>query len=186
MSVDDVLLNADGRMRKAAEVLKDDLAAIRTGRASPGLVSHIKVDYHGVLVPLNQVAGISVPDARMLVIQPWDKGALQDIEKAILKSDLGLTPSTAGNVIRLAIPQLTEERRSQLAKMVRKRVEEGRVSVRNVRREALEKQRELKDAKELSEDAQKRAQTRLQQLTDRAIAEIDRIAKEKEAELLEF
>ncbi len=186
MTVDDVLVNADGRMRKAGEVLRDDLAAIRTGRASPGLVSHLRVDYHGVPVPLNQMASISVPDARTLVIQPWDREALPNIEKAILKSDLGLTPTTAGNVIRLAIPQLTEERRNQLVKMVRKRVEEGRVAVRNVRREALEKLRELKDARELSEDAQKRAQTRLQQLTDRAIAEVDKIAKEKEAELLEF
>ncbi len=186
MSEDDVLLGAEGKMRKAVEVLKEDLAAIRTGRASPGLVNHIRVDYHGVPVPLNQIAGISIPDARMLVIQPWEREILPSIEKAILKSDLGLNPTTDGNVVRLAIPQLTEERRNQLVKMVRKRVEEGKVSVRNMRREGLEKLRELKENKEMSEDEQKRALSRLQQVTDRFIEDIDQIAKDKEAELLEF
>jgi len=186
MSEDDVLLGAEGKMRKAAEVLKDDLAAIRTGRASPGLVNHIRVDYHGVPVPLNQIASVSVPDARMLVIQPWEREILPSIEKAILKSDLGLNPTSDGNVVRLAIPQLTEERRSQLVKMVRKRVEEGKVSVRNVRREGLEGLRELKENKEMSEDEQKRALARLQQITDRFTEDIDQIAKDKEAELLEF
>ena len=128
MSEDDILLSVEGKMRKAVEVLKDDLAAIRTGRASPGLVNHIRVDYHGVPVPLNQIASVSVPDARMLVIQPWERDILPSIEKAILKSDLGLNPTSDGNVVRLAIPQLTEERRNQLVKMVRKRVEEGKVA----------------------------------------------------------
>ena len=186
MSAEDVLQTAEGKMRKAGEVLKDDLATIRTGRASTGLVSNIKVDYHGVPVPLNQIAGISVPEARMLIIQPWEREVLPSIEKAILKSDLGVNPSSDGNIIRLVIPQLTEERRNQLVKMVRKRVEEGRIAVRNVRREGLEKLRELKDAKELSEDEQKRALNTLQQITDRSIDEIDKIAKGKESELLEF
>jgi len=186
MSEDDILLGAEGKMRKAMEVLKDDLAAIRTGRASPGLVNHIRVDYHGVPVPLNQIASISVPDARMLVIQPWERDVLPSIEKAILKSDLGLNPTNDGNVVRLAIPQLTEERRNQLVKMVRKRVEEGKVAVRNVRREGLEKLRELRENKEMSEDEQKRALGRLQQVTDRFTEDIDQIASDKEAELLEL
>ena len=186
MSEEDVLQSAEGRMRKAIGVLKDDLAAIRTGRASPGLVSNIRVDYHGVPVPVNQIASITVPEASMLVIQPWERDILPSIEKAILKSDLGLTPTNDGNVIRLVIPQLTEERRNQLVKMVGKRVEEGKVAVRNVRREGLEKLRKLKDSKEMSEDEQKRALGRLQQITDRFIEETDQIAKGKESELLEF
>jgi ribosome recycling factor len=186
MGAEDVLLSADGKMRKAIEVLKEDLAAIRTGRASPGLVNNVRVDYHGVPVPVNQIASISVPEARMLVIQPWERDILPSIEKAILKSDLGLTPTNDGNVIRLVIPQLTEERRNQLVKMVGKRVEEGKVAVRNVRRDGLERIRELKDNKEMSEDEQKRALGRLQQITDSFIEEIDKIASDKESELLEF
>jgi len=186
MSGEEVFVSADAKMRKAVEVLKHELATIRTGRAHPGLVEHIMVDYHGTPVPLNQIAGIGIPEARLLVIQPWDKQVLPNVEKAILKSDLGLTPNNDGNVIRLAVPQLTEERRSQLVKVVRKRVEDGRVAVRNVRRDAVEGLRKLKENKEMSEDEQKRAMTRLQQLTDKFIEETDRIAKSKEAELLEF
>ena len=186
MSSEEVFGSADAKMRKAVEVLKHELATIRTGRAHPGLVEHIMVDYHGTPVPLNQIAGIGIPEARLLVIQPWDKQVLPNVEKAILKSDLGLTPNNDGNIIRLAIPQLTEERRSQLVKVVRKRVEDGRVAVRNVRRDAVEGLRKLKENKEMSEDEQKRAMTRLQQLTDKFIEEIDRIAKSKETELLEF
>lgn len=186
MSAEAVLQNADSRMRKAVEALKHELATIRTGRAHPGLVEHIVVEYYGNPVPLNQVAGISTPEARLLVIQPWDKQVLPNIEKAILKSDLGLTPLNDGNIIRLPIPQLTEERRNQLVKMVRKRVEDGKVAVRNVRRDALEGLRKLKDDKEITEDEQKRAMGRLQQLTDKFIEEMDRVAKGKEAELLEI
>lgn len=186
MNADDVLQNADSRMRKAVEALKHDLVAIRTGRAHPGLVERIMVEYYGNPVPLNQIAGISTPEPRLLVIQPWDKQVLPNIEKAILKSDLGLNPLNDGNVIRLHIPQLTEERRNQLVKIVRKRVEDGRVAVRNVRRDALENLRKLKDDKEITEDEQKRAMTRLQQLTDKFIDEMDRLAKSKEAELLEI
>jgi len=186
MSGESVLLNADTKMRKAVDVLKHELSTVRTGRAHPGLVEHIMVDYHGTPVPLNQIAGISVPEARLLVVQPWDKSVLQNVEKAILKSDLGLNPHNDGNIIRLAIPQLTEERRAQLVKVVRKKVEDGRVAVRNVRRDALEGLRKLKDDKEMTEDEQKRALGRLQQLTDKFIEEIDRIAKAKESELMEF
>ncbi|MDY6892300.1 MAG: ribosome recycling factor [Chloroflexota bacterium] len=186
MSAEDVLQNANDKMEKAVDVLKSDFAAIRTGRASPGLVNRISVDYHGVAVPLNQIANISIPEARMIMIQPWERDIISSVEKAILKSDIGLNPSNDGNVIRLAIPQLTEERRNQLVKMVRKRAEDGKVAVRNVRRDGLEKLRSLKDAKEISEDDQKRALGQLQQLTDKSIEEISQIAKEKETELLEF
>lgn len=186
MSEDDVLLSAESKMHKAIEVLESELATVRTGRASPSLVENVRVDYYGVVVPLNQIAGISTPEARLIVIQPWEKQILANIEKAILKSDLGLNPINDGIVIRLAIPQLTEERRTQLVKVVRRRTEEGRVAVRNVRREALEKLRELKENKELSEDEQKRALGRLQQLTDSFIENIEQIAKGKETELLEF
>jgi len=186
MSADDVLQSADTKMSKAVDILRDDLGAIRTGRASPGLVSNIRVDYHGVPTPLIQIASISVPEARMLVIQPWERDIVSSIEKAILKSDLGISPSSDGNIIRLAIPQLTEERRNQLVKMVRKRAEDGKVATRNVRREGLEKLRGMKDSKELSEDDQKRALSRLQQITDKYTEEIDSVAKLKESELLEF
>jgi ribosome recycling factor len=186
MSGDEVLQTAEAKMQKAIEALRNELSTIRTGRASPSLVEHIRVDYHGVAMPLNQIASISTPEARLIVIQPWERQILGDIEKAILKSDLGLNPNSDGNVIRLNIPQLTEERRSQLVKVVRRRVEEGRVSVRNVRREAMEKLRSLKDSKEMSEDEQKRAMGRLQQITDGFIEKTDQVAKDKEAELLEF
>lgn len=186
MSGDEVLQAADSKMEKAIEALKSELATIRTGRASPSLVEHIRVDYHGVAVPLNQVASISTPEARLIVIQPWERQVLTNIEKAILKSDIGLNPNNDGNVIRLVIPQLTEERRTQLVKMVRARIEDGRVSVRNVRREAMEKLRSLKEDKEMSEDEQKRAMGRLQQVTDGFIVRIDQVAKDKETELLEF
>jgi len=186
MSADEVLRNAEGKMAKAIEVVKEDLAGIRTGRASAGLVNHVRVDYHGVPMPLNQISSISVPEARMLVIQPWERDMLPSIEKAILKSDLGINPSNDGNVVRLAIPQLTEERRNELVKMVRRRVEEGKVSVRNVRRDGVEKLRHMKDSKEMSEDEQKRMMNRLQQITDSSTGEIDQIAKGKEAELMEI
>jgi len=186
MNTEDILINVEGKMRKAMDVLKEELATIRTGRASTGLVSNIRVDYHGVPMPINQIASISVPEARILVIQPWERDILSAIEKAILKSDLGLVPANDGNVIRLTIPQLTEERRVQLVKSVRKRIEEGKVAVRNVRRDGLEKSRGLKDNKELSEDEQKRFAGQLQKITDRFTDEIDNLGKGKEAELLEL
>jgi len=183
--IDDIFSETSRKMGKAIEALKRELATIRTGRATPAIVDHIKVDYYGVPTPLSQMATISVPEARLLLIQPWDRQALSSIEKAILKSDLGLTPANDGNVIRLRIPQLTEERRRELIRVVRKRVEEGRVALRNIRRTALEEIRKLEQAKEISQDEQKRAQERLQQLTDGFIEEVDKLAKDKEAELLE-
>jgi len=171
-------------MGKAVEALQKELATIRTGRAHPGLVEHLRVDYYGAPTPLNQLATINVPEPRLLVIQPWDRQSLGAIEKAIHKADLGLNPINDGNVIRLAIPQLTEERRKELAKVVRKKVEEGRVAVRNVRRDCHDELRRLQKEKEISEDAQFRAQEDLQKLTDGFIEEVERVGEEKEAELL--
>lgn len=184
--INDVLTSAETKMEKAIEALRRDLATIRTGRAQPGLVEHLKLDYYGVPTPLNQVATVTVPEARLLVIQPYDRNAISTIEKAILKSDLGLTPSSDGRVIRLPIPQLTEERRKDLIKMVHKKVEEGRVSLRNLRREASEELRDMEKKKEISEDDLKRAQEQLQKLTDGHMAEVDKVGQQKEADLREI
>ncbi len=183
--IDNVLSETSTKMAKTIEAMRRELAAIRTGRAIPALIDHIKVDYYGVPTSLNQIATISAPEARLLLIQPWDRHALSSIEKAILKSELGLNPSNDGTVIRLRIPQLTEERRRELVRVVRKRAEESRVALRNIRRSALEQFRELEQKKEISQDEQKRAQERLQELTDSFIEEVDRAGRDKEAELLE-
>jgi ribosome recycling factor len=182
--IDDVLADAKDRMGKAVEALRKELATIRTGRAHPGLIEHLRVDYYGAPTPLNQLATINVPEPRLLTIQPWDHQSLGAIEKAILKSDLGLNPSNDGNIIRLVIPQLTEERRKELVKVVHKKVEEGRVAVRNVRRDRHDELRRLQREKEISEDAQYLAQEELQKLTDDFIKDIERVGEEKEAELL--
>ena len=182
--IDDVLADAKDRMGKAVEALRKELATIRTGRAHPGLIEHLRVDYYGAPTPLNQLATINVPEPRLLTIQPWDQQSLGTIEKAILKSDLGLNPSNDGNIIRLPIPQLTEERRKELVKVVHKKVEEGRVAVRNVRRDRHDELRRLQKEKEISEDAQYLAQEELQKLTDGFIQEVERVGEEKEAELL--
>lgn len=178
------LKEAKSRMRKAVEALVHELATVRTGRASPGIVEHLRVEYYGTPTPLNQLATITAPDARLLVIQPYDRTSIGAIEKAILKSDLGLTPSNDGTVIRLAIPPLTEERRRELVKHVRKRVEEARVAVRNIRRDVHEHLRRQEHEHEISQDELHRAETELQKLTDEQIEEIDRIGEEKEKELL--
>ena len=182
--IDDVFNEAKDRMTKAVEALRRELATIRTGRAHPGLVEHLRVDYYGVPTPLNQLATISVPDPRLLTIQPWDRQAMGAIEKAILKSDLSLTPTNDGTVIRLSIPQLTEERRRELAKVVHKKVEEGRVEVRNIRRDGHDELRRLQHEKLISEDDQYRGQEKLQKLTDDFVQQIDRLGEQKEAELL--
>jgi ribosome recycling factor len=162
-----------------------ELASIRSGRATPALVEHIKADYAGVLTPLNQMARISVGGARLLVIQPWDKSGLQSIEKAILKSDLGLNPSSDGTVIRINIPPLSEERRQELVKAVRKRVEERKIMIRNLRRDAIIELKNLEKSKDISQDDSKRAQDKLQKLTDSATAEAEKIGRDKEVELME-
>jgi ribosome recycling factor len=181
----DVLNDAEDRMKKSVEALQRELAAIRTGHAHVGLVDHVRVDYYGTPTPLNQMATVAAPEPRLLTIQPWDRSALPAIEKAIQKSDLGLTPSNDGAIIRLAIPPLTEQRRKELIKLVHARVEEGRVAIRNIRRDDIEKLRRMTHDKEISEDDQKKGQEQLQKLTDKYIAEIDQRGKAKEAELLE-
>jgi ribosome recycling factor len=183
--VEDLFGDADRRMQKAIEVLKQDLAAIRTGRASSALVDRITVDYYGTPTPINQVATISVPEARLLVIQPWDRKMLTDIEKAIQKSDLGINPSNDGQVIRLAIPPLNEERRRDMVKMVHKKLDEHKVAIRNIRRDAHDKLRDREKKKEISEDELKRSTERLQKLTDRYIDEMEKVGKSKELEILE-
>ena len=183
--VDDVLGDAERRMQKAIEALKQDITSIRTGRASSALIERITVDYYGTPTPINQVASISVPEARLLVIQPWDRKLLTDIEKAIQRSDLGINPNNDGQVIRLAIPPLNEERRREMVKTLHKKLDEHKVAIRNVRRDAQDKFREREKKKEISEDELKRSTERLQKLTDRYIDEMDKVGKSKELEILE-
>ncbi len=180
------LWNIKEKMGKSIEVMKRELATIRTGRATPALIEHIKVEYAGVPTPLNQIAGISAPGARLLVIQPWDKGSIHSIEKAILKSDLGLNPASDGSVIRINIPPLTEERRQELIKTVRRRVEEGRIAIRNLRREAMEELKGVEKNKDISQDEYKRTLDQLQKLTDSFIADAEQIGRDKEVELMEI
>ena len=179
-----VISDADSRMKKAVEALTKELATIRTGRANTSLVEHLQVDYFGSTMPLNQLSQIAAPDARMITIQPWDKNAIGPIEKAILKSDIGLTPANDGTVLRLTLPQLTEERRRELAKSVSKRVEEGKIAVRNVRRDAMDKVKEKEKNKELSQDDSRRAQDQIQKVTDSVMVQIENVAKAKEKEVL--
>jgi ribosome recycling factor len=176
---------ATHKMEQAVAHLKEELAGIRTGRAAPALLNRITVEYYGTPVPLNQLAGISVPEPRLLQVQPFDKTAISAIEKAIQTSDLGITPSNDGQVIRLAFPQLTEERRKELVKQVHHRAEEGRVAVRNVRRHAKDEMEKLEHDGAISEDDLMRGEKELQKLTDRFVAEIDEIQQHKEKELLE-
>jgi ribosome recycling factor len=183
--IDEVLSDASTRMGKTIEALRKDLASVRTGRATPTLVDNIKADFYGTPTPLKQMATISAPEARLLVIQPWDNTTIGEIKKAILKSELGLNPSSDGNVIRLAIPPLSEERRRELVKAVHKKAEEGRIALRNIRRDALEMLRALEKEKEISQDEQKRAQERLQEITDSFIEKAGELAQAKEAELLQ-
>ena len=178
-----IILEIEEKMQKTVAGMKQELLPIRTGRASPSLIEHIKVDYAGTPTPLNHIAGISAPDARLLVIQPWDRNTIAGISKAIQSSDLGLNPSSDGTLIRIAIPSLSEERRAELIKIVHKRVEERKVSIRNLRREALEKMKELEKKKDISQDEQKRASGQLQKITDSFIANIEQIGKAKETEL---
>ncbi len=180
-----ILSATEKKMKAVSEGLKQELATIRTGRASPALIEHIKVDYGGVPTPLNQIAGISVPEARLLAIQPWDPGSMHSIEQAILKSDLGLNPINDGRLIRLSIPPLSEERRKDLTKIVHKRLEERRVAVRNLRRDALEELKKAEKNKQISQDESRRAQEQLQKMTDANIAVAEKIGQEKEKELME-
>jgi ribosome recycling factor len=180
-----VVADAKTHMQKAVEATKREFAGVRTGRASPALLERVSVDYYGVATPVTQVASVSVPEARLLVIQPWDKALIKEIERAILKSELGLTPSTDGAVIRLPIPSLTGERRRELVKVVHKQAEEGRVAIRNIRRDNREKLERLEKAGDLSKDDARRHQDELQKITDQHIKEIDTLLAAKEKEITE-
>ena len=182
--IDEFLDDATHRMRQAVAHLEQELQATRTGRASPALVENLSVEYYGQPTTLKQIAGISVPEVRLLVIQPWDKSAIPDIERAILKSDLGITPSNDGAVIHLPIPPLSEDRRRDLVKIVRSRVEDARVAVRNIRRDVHDDLRDLSRQKEASEDEVHRGGQQLQQLTDRNIAAVDAAGERKESEVM--
>jgi ribosome recycling factor len=179
------LANADQKMRKSLEAVQRELVTIRTGRASPALIEHVKVDYSGSVLPLNQLASITAPNANMLAVQPWDKSAMNIIEKAILKSDLGLTPINDGRMIRINIPPLSEERRQELLKVVKRRIEEGKIALRNVRRDALEELKTQEKEKEISQDEFKQLQNQLQKLTDAYTVRIEQAGKDKEKEVME-
>jgi ribosome recycling factor len=183
--IKDILADARERMEKTIDALQTDLRAIRTGRASPALVERLTVEYYGTPTPLIQLAGVTVPEPRMLLIRPWDRSTVGIIEKAILKSDLGLTPNNDGQAIRLVLPQLTEERRRELNKQVARRVEEARVSARNIRRDAIDLMRDAEKEKMIDEDDLRKGQEQAQELTDKFIKQIDEVGKAKEAEILE-
>ena len=185
MTTEETLHDAEQKMRGAVSFTQDELSSLRTGRANPKLLDRVTVDYYGTQVTLNQLASFSVPEPRLLVIQPFDRNAMGAMEKAIMSSDLGLTPSNDGNVIRLSFPPLTEERRKDLIKMARDRSEEGRVSVRNVRRHAKEQLEKMEHDHDISEDDLRRAEKDLQRLTDQYVTEIDRVLENKEKELME-
>ncbi len=181
-----VIEEASGKMDKAIGAFERDLSRVRTGRASAALLEGINVDYYGTFMPLNQVASVAIPESRLLTIQPWDIKILADIEKAILKSDLGLTPSNDGKIIRVNVPPLTEERRKELVKLVKKMGEECRVAIRNVRREAIERLKGRKKAKKISEDDLFRLQDEMQKVTDDHIKKVEGVIADKEKEILEF
>ena len=185
-TVEELMDDTELRMTGAVEALRRQLNVIRTGRASPALVENLAVDYYGAPTPLNQLATISVPEARSLMIQPWDKQSIRNVERSILTSDLGLTPNNDGTTIRLNIPQLTEERRRDLVRLVGRKVEDAHVAARNVRRDTLDKLRRLERDKELSQDESRRAQGDLQKVTDRYIEEMDVLKAQKDNEVMEI
>jgi len=182
---EEILFDTEDRMSKSVDAFERELVKIRTGRATTNLVDGIKVDYYGAETPLNQVASISIPDQRTIAIQPWEKGIIGAVEKAILKSDIGITPNNDGTFIRLNIPDLTGERRKDLVRMVKKITEDYRVAVRNVRRDANDQLKKAEKASEISEDDMKRSQTKVQDLTDEYIKQIDKILQDKETEIME-
>jgi ribosome recycling factor len=183
--IDELLVDAGERMQKSVEATRNEFSTVRTGRASPHLLDRIDVDYYGATTPLRQLANISASEARLLTVTPYDKSSIKAIEKSIMESDIGLTPSNDGSVIRLTIPELTEERRKELVRIVHGIAEEGRVSVRNVRRDIMHDLRELKKEGEVGEDEERRAESELQKLTDKRIGEIDSFLSGKEEEILE-
>ena len=183
--IDELLADARERMAKSVEAMRHEFGSVRTGRASPALLDRISVDYYGTATPLKQLATVTAPEARLLTIQPYDKSSIKAIERAILESDVGLTPGNDGNLIRLSVPELTEERRKQLVKVVRHIAEEGRVAIRNIRRDTMHDLRELRDGGDVGADDEHRAEVELQKLTDARIADIDQLLQAKEAEITE-
>jgi ribosome recycling factor len=183
---EELVRDADEHMNKSLDALRGNLSTIRTGRANPGIIEHLTVDYYGAPTPLQTIAAITSPDPRQLLVQPYDKTALGSIEKALRTSDLGFNPTNDGSMIRIAIPPLTEERRRDMVRLVHKRVEEAKVAIRNVRRDGIEHLRKLRKDKEISEDEEKRTHEQLQRVTDRAIREADVIGQTKEAEIMEI
>ncbi len=183
--INDILADSEDRMKKTIEHLQGDFASLRAGRANPAMLDKIMVNYYGQPTPINQLANINVPEARLLVIQPWDKSGIADIEKAIMKSDLGITPSNDGNVIRIAIPQLTEDRRKDLVKMVKKRAEDAKVAIRNIRREANDLIKSSEKDKLISEDESKKGLESAQKVTDKCIKDIDLLLQAKEKDIME-
>lgn len=183
--IEELLQDARERMSKSVESTRHEFGSVRTGRATPALLDRVNVDYYGASTPLKQMATISAPEARLLSIQPYDKSSIKAIEKAILESEVGLTPNNDGNLIRLQIPELTEERRRQLVKVVRGIAEEGRIAIRNIRRDVMHDLRELRDAGEAGADDEHRAEGELQKLTDEKVAELDGLLEHKEEEILE-
>ena len=184
ISVEEVLTDADSRMSKAVDVLRRDLDSLRTARATPALLENLMVDYYGVPTPLNQIATISAPEARLIIIQPWDRQGLQDVEKSLLKSEMGFNPSNDGNLIRVPIPPLSQERRKELVRVLKKKIEDGKLVVRNVRRDAQEHLRDMERSKAVSQDDNRRAQEKLQKATDSHIAKMDQVSEAKEAEMM--
>ena len=184
MSIAEIKATAEQKMAKSVEAFKNELHKIRTGRAHPGILDQVQVDYYGSMVPISQVANVSLLDARTISVQPWEKGMGAKIEKAIRESDLGLNPATQGDLLRVPMPALTEERRKELTKVVRNAGEDARIAVRNLRRDANEHAKKLMKDKEISEDEERRSLDDLQKLTDRTIAEIDRLVTGKEAEIM--
>jgi ribosome recycling factor len=183
--IDDFLADTREHMNKSVDATRGKFGSVRTGRASPALLDRIVVDYYGAMTPLKQLATVSAPEARLLTVQPYDKNSVKAIERAILESDIGLTPNNDGSIIRLQIPELTEERRKQLVKVVRGLAEEGKVAIRNIRRDTMHDLRELRDAGEAGSDDEHRAEEALQKLTDEKIKELDALVKSKEDEILE-
>ncbi|RKY84665.1 ribosome recycling factor [candidate division KSB1 bacterium] len=186
MDEEEIYLESEERMEKSIENLRSELAKIRTGKASPALLDGIKINYYGTLTPLKQMASITTPEPRLLVIQPWDKSSMGEIEKAIQKSDLGINPINDGNIIRIPIPALTEERRKDLVKLVKRFGEECKIAIRNIRREANEKLKKLEKESKISEDNCKRSLDNIQELTDDFIKKVDQLLVKKEKDILEF
>jgi ribosome recycling factor len=183
--IDAAFKDTEDRMNKAVEALRKDLTSLRAGRANPALLEKITVSYYGVPTPINQIANISAPEARLLLIQPWDRSVLPDIERSILKSDLGLTPSSDGSIIRINIPQLTQERRTELVKTVKKKAEEARVAIRNIRRDVNDEIKASEKKGDITEDQMRKKQEQIQKLTDKIIETIDKVLSAKEAEIME-